>query len=482
MPVRIFWVLIIGFALGVFIRSHVPLGLSFALWCCALGVAVALARTQESTLLACVLIAFGLGALRMHMAVLPPDSQLDAHMGAKTKLTGIITAEPDVRDHTTRIQVRNESGAGILIVALGNPHVAYGDRIRATGTLAMPQPFDTGLGRQFNYPAYLAKDGVRYELDFAAVTREGSALDVWHYPQYGAIWLKQRFIEGLGTAVSEPQAGLGSGITVGDKRGMGPDWADTFRTVGLTHIIVLSGSNITVVIGWANEVLAWASASMRYGIAGCIALFFALMTGGTAAAVRAGIMVMVAIIAKASGRLYLASRALAVTAAGMVIWNPYLLAFDPGFQLSVLATAGLIWVSPMVAVRLWWVTERLGLREAAATTIGTQATVLPLLLYQTGNLSLVALPANLLALVAVPWAFAWTVVAGIAGLSLGPLATIAGFPAYALLSYILGVADGFAHLPFASVSLPGFSGWWLVPLYGVLAALVTRHLSFRASV
>jgi len=160
----------------------------------------------------------------------------------------------------------------------------------------------------------------------------------------------------------------------------------------------------------------------------------------------------------------------------MVLWNPYILAFDPGFQLSVLATAGLIAFTPIVVTRLKFITPRLHVREITATTIAAQIAVLPLLLYQTGNLSLVALPANFLVLLAVPWAMLFSAIAALGGLIFSSLVlggveglgVVVGFPAYALLSYIIEAAKLFASLPFASVALPAFSAWWLVPMYGAL--------------
>jgi len=121
-------------------------------------------------------------------------------------------------------------------------------------------------------------------------------------------------------------------------------------------------------------------------------------------------------------------------------------------------------------------TREIALREIAASTLGTQTMVLPLLLYQNGILSLVALPANLLALVVVPWAMALSVIAAIAGIIIGlpALSAVEGFgpfvafPAYVLLAYIIGVAKFFAALPFASVSVSAFSAWWMFGAYALI--------------
>ena len=178
------------------------------------------------------------------------------------------------------------------------------------------------------------------------------------------------------------------------------------------------------------------------------------------------------------GGISLALRALGVVALAMVLWNPLLLAFDPGFQLSVLATLGLVLFSPVFFEWLSWIPQKFALREIAASTLGTQMTVLPLLLYQNGVLSLVALPANLLALVAVPWAMALSFIAAVAGIFFGVPAlsavegwgTFVAFPAYVLLAYIIGVAKFFAALPFAAVSVSAFSAWWMAGAYVLIFA------------
>ena len=258
------------------------------------------------------------------------------------------------------------------------------------------------------------------------------------------------------------------GITAGDKRGLGGDLSETFRIVGLIHIVVLSGYNIMVVIGFIERVFGWTKLWVRSVLGVCVAIFFALITGLASSSVRAASMAVIATAGKTSGRTYLASRALGVVALLMVLWNPFVLAFDPGFQLSIIATLGLIFISPLFATRLTWITERFQLREIAAATLGTQAAVLPLILYQSGSLSIYSLPANLLALIVVPYSMLLSFIAGVIGTFAGPIAPIIGFPAYILLWYITAVAKFFAWLPFSSVSIPAFPVTWLFIAYAAL--------------
>lgn len=496
MSAHILWSVVAGFAIGVFVRSFFPLGWYVAGFFAVLGIGLLLLswniRSKSGIVLCIALLACAGGILRMHDARLIGDVTLNQELEKKVIIEGRVFEEPDSRENNIRLSVQAEKiivkdaeepiNAAVLVIAPLHTLVSYGDHVRAEGTLKLPESFEAGTGREFNYPAFLAKDGIGYELVFANVEKIGEG---WKNPlKSGAIWIKQTYLEGLGMALSEPQAGLAGGITAGDKRALGGELTDVFRTVGLIHIIVLSGYNIMIVMYGASWLLekigirGWTEASIGIGVA----VFFALITGLAAASVRAAAMASIAFVGRAlGGRTYLASRALGIVAFLMVLWNPWILAFDPGFQLSIIATWGLIFVSPIVAKRLGFVTERLQLREIAAATIGTQIAVLPLLLYQSGQLSIVALPANLLALIAVPWAMLASFIAGVFGIIAGPLAPIIGFPAYVLLSYILFIAEWAAKIPFATVTIGAFGISALTLMYIALFAIVSlRQNAFRS--
>lgn len=483
MQAQVLWSLVGGFVLGIFVRSFIPFGwwtILFFILCAAAVLVFGLVTRHDigTTVVAAVaLCAIAAGGARMHVAALEGEPLLDAQIGEKVVIEGAIVDEPDARENNVRLNVRVESVASttvasdisVLVIAPLHTDVAYGDRVRAEGELRLPEAFDAGAGREFNYPAYLAKDGIGYEMSFAKVAKTGEARR--NPLKVAAIWLKETYLDGIAASLPEPEAGLAGGITAGDKRGLGSELSETFRIVGLIHIVVLSGYNIMVVIGAIERFLRRANRTVRFSLAVGIAVLFALMTGLASSSVRAASMAIIATMGKMTGRTYLAARALAIVALGMLMWNPFLLAFDTGFQLSVIATFGLIGISPLFEARLSWVTEKFGLREIAAATLGTQATVLPLILYQSGSLSLYSLPANLLALVVVPYAMLLSFIAGMLGLLVGPLAPLIGFPAYVLLWYITSVTRFFEWLPFSAVTIPAFSAVWLIVIYGAVIAI-----------
>jgi len=491
MGARVVATIVGGFLAGVFTRSFVPLTPADAAFFLLLGATAALfifvdrSKLPHLTVLAIACVAFAGGVMRMESALQTGDPYVNAKLDSNVTIEGFVSAEPDVRDNSVRLTVDMTALVAtgtttvhgkILVVAPAHTDVRYGDGIRASGVLGLPEVFDTGAGRQFDYPMFLAKDGILYQLSFAKISATGA--NNGNPVQAAAIAVKRAYISGLGSVLSEPEAGLAGGITVGDKRSIGPELSKDFQRVSLIHMVVLSGYNITVVMNSVRWFLRLLPHSIQYGGIGAAVLFFVLMSGGAASAVRAGAMALIAVFARATGRVYLAGRILGVVAFAMVLYNPFTLAFDPSFQLSALATLGLILFTPFFSAHLGWLTERFGLREILASTLATQLAVLPLLLYQNGNLSLVSIPANLLALVPVPLAMLASFVAALGGMFFGSYAVLLALPASMLLAYIIGVARLFAALPFASVSVPAFSVWWVFAAYGVLTvvyAIIARR-------
>ena len=149
----------------------------------------------------------------------------------------------------------------------------------------------------------------------------------------------------------------------------------------------------------------------------------------------------------------------------MLLHNPKILVFDVSFQLSFLATVGLIYFSPLIEPKVKWVTEKWKLREIVVATISTQIFVLPFLLYKTGLFSVVSLPVNLLILTAIPATMLLGFLAGTSAFVSAALATPFAWGAYTLLAYELGVVEWFARLPFASITLAAFPSWLAILVY-----------------
>ena len=291
--------------------------------------------------------------------------------------------------------------------------------------------------------------------------------------------VKARFESAIGDALPSPQSALLSGLLLGGKQSLGATWLERFRIAGIVHIIVLSGYNMTVVAEWLAVLFRSLGFYGSLGAGSVGIILFALMTGGGATVMRAAIMALIVLLSKATGRSYDMGRALLVAGALMVMQNPSILLFDPSFQLSFLASLGLIFISPILERHISLFRKLPMWREVLISTVATQVAVLPLLLYQTGMLSLISLPANLLVLPLIPLTMLCGFVAGAVALLSPTLGVFIGLPAYGLLSWILTVATYAEKIPFAALHIGSIPEYLMFGAYTLVAASVRyeRQLS-----
>ncbi|MDP2650417.1 MAG: ComEC/Rec2 family competence protein [bacterium] len=474
-----FYTLAAGFALGIFLRSFFDFGLAFSgllllLVAFCTGIFFS-AKARASAMLALALFGGALGYARMHAAAAPPSAALFAHVGEEVTLAGIVSDEPDRREAYTNVVLRLLSGedSRVLVRTDAYGDISYGGTIRAKGILEAPENFEGDTGRMFNYAWYLAKDRVHFILNFPEV--EVVAHGAGGILKRILLSVKQKYLEAIHEAIPEPAAALAGGITVGDKRSLGNELSDDFRRTGIIHIVVLSGYNITVIMVFFAFIFMKLPERIRLAAAGVAIILFTILVGASATVVRAAAMGILAGLARTIGRTYAITRALFIAGLAMLLWNPYLLAFDPSFQLSFIATLGLIFGTPMVLPYISFIPQAFKLREIAAATIATQIAVMPMLIYMMGNISLVALLVNLLIIPIIPPAMLFVFLTGVVGMLSGTLALPFSYASYALLQYSLAVVDTFAQFPFASLAVPPVSFFLIVLAYTALAAIVLKY-------
>jgi competence protein ComEC len=472
-----------GFSSGVFLRSFFYVGpfVFGYLLLLAIIVSIAYARTHRAgyALLLLFCVAFAFGVERMSVADSPRSSSRASQIHRRVSLDGVVVADQDVRETSQRVIIRTREGGGssrILVVAKRAPVVHVGEVVNVRGTLDTPEPFATDGGRTFRYDKYLEKDNIRFVLNFA--TMRVTAAAPWYSMPAALAGIKHLFIDGLQSTLPHPQSALASGLVIGGKTALGKELQGAFVRSGLVQIVVLSGYNIMIVAEWVMALVSLVIISRRaQALAGAAALLlFVGVAGFSATALRATLMALIALYARATGRSYDAGRALFAAVFCMLIWNPLYLAFDPGFGLSVVATAGLIWLSPLIAQKLVRIPYA-SLRSAIATTLAAQFAVFPLLLYETGMLSLVALPANILAMPLVPIAMAFAAIAGCGGIifsEIAPyIATVLATPAYATTTLLISLAKTATALPMSAVIIPAFPFVFVLLSYAVLAAIAS---------
>ncbi len=418
---------------------------------------------------------------------------------------GIITSEPERKESGqvfvvstqelfTATTTSQSCGSKVLIRMKTKlyPRFEYGETIHFKGKISQPFNFKSDSGRSFDYKGYLAKDDVFFEIKSAVARRiqPGSTstmadnllskIEVDHPFNYLSksfaakivakissllFSIKRHFVANLEHTLGEPHAALAAGLVVGEKNALGKDLLNDFRIVGLIHIVVLSGFNITIVGDAMRRVLAFLPRVWGISVGGIGIALFGVMVGGGATVVRSCFMAGIALSADLIRRDYDVVRALIFAALIMLIQNPMILLHDPSFQLSFLATLGLILLASPIEKKLTFIPDRFGIRGIVASTIATQIFVSPYILYMMGQISIIGMVVNILVLPVIPATMLVVFLTGAIGFIYLPAAQIFGWISYFLLSYELHLVEWFARLPFASVTLPIFSDWWVVGFY-----------------
>jgi competence protein ComEC len=268
--------------------------------------------------------------------------------------------------------------------------------------------------------------------------------------------IKEKFLEKINTQIPEPESLLMGGLILGEKSAFSQELKQSFINTGTIHIVALSGYNITIVAEWIMKVFMFLPQNLGIGVGIFSILLFILMTGASSTAIRAGIMATLALIARATGRNYDVARALILAGVIMILINPLVLVYDVSFQLSFIATIAAIFLAPKIEKYFKWITPKLKLRDIISVTIAAYIFVLPFILYKMGNLSLTALPANILILPFIPITMLFGFLTGFAGLIWYVLAVPFALISKIILSYELLVINFLSNLSFSSFAIPNF--------------------------
>ncbi|WP_201783439.1 MULTISPECIES: ComEC/Rec2 family competence protein [Frankia] len=252
----------------------------------------------------------------------------------------------------------------------------------------------------------------------------------------------------------EPRRGLLPGLVVGDVSGLDDAVRADFRAAGMSHLTAVSGSNVAIVTASALYLMGWTGRGSRSRAAvGALALVgFVVLARPSASVLRAGAMGLVGLLGLAVGRPRAVLPSLAASVIILILADPAL-ALSVGFALSVLATAGMIVLAPGWRDAL---ARRLPARiaEVLSVAAAAQLACTPVLAWTGGGLSLVAVPANVLAVPAVAPATVLgvltLVVAAVSPSAAGLLAHLADLPCW----WLVTVAGRCADLPAATLPWP----------------------------
>ena len=328
------------------------------------------------------------------------------------------------------------------------PEVTPGDQVKLEGAIRPPPESD--------YGAYLRLSGV-------AGTIRSRSLDLLPAPDTpGRLVeaLRRSAGDALVRTLPEPDAGLAAGILVGLRDRVSRDLAAAFTTAGVSHVVAISGWNIAIVAALVHAALrGWPRRRRSLVALGVIGLY-TVLTGASASVVRAAIMAAAVTLARESGRAGSAAAALGWTAVIMLLADPATVG-DAGFQLSALATAGLIaWASRLTARIAAWRGGRLPawLAESLGVSLAAQAATLPVVVLLFGRLALYAPIVNLAVVPLVPAAMAGAgaaLLAGLSGAAGAPdlLVNLASIPGWLVLTLMVTIVEFAAALPLAGLGL-----------------------------
>lgn len=481
---KIFLLVLISYIAGISVESFVAVPITMVLGMGLIAIAVLAyawnKKKKHIAIGALIILGCAAGVTRMQYAK-QQIPNLDAFSGHHITVLGTVSEDPRFTEKNQLAVLKvKEINHGAIIVPvhislLLRKYPAYqqGDIIASQGIFEA-KPYN-GVTSGTLFSSFQEKRG---EEDIGVFFR----------------WMrasKQAFNAHIDAVLPEPHASFMKGLLLGERASMPADLLQQFKLTGTSHIIALSGYNITLVGTFFVNVLLMLTVPfhLTFWIAGSSIVLFVLLTGAQASLVRAAIMGILILIAAREGRTYHMTNALVCAGVAMLGVNPYLLRFDVGFQLSFLASLGLIYLATPVD-RLLTVVEykvRLlvkrhtlqekehtivnGIKKIMSETIAAQLSVLPLLIYLFGGVSLIAPISNLFVLVAIPPAMAFGFLTGATGFIWQPISAVAGWCAWIILQYELFVIYFFSQISFSFVSVSFAGGIFIIIAYGIVGLI-----------
>ncbi len=390
----------------------------------------------------------------------PPDVRLDS-------VKYIVLAQTIATTQTTQIKTK-----GYIYMSMPlYPRYVYGDAVTIKCRLLSPNPFP-----DFRFDMYLANQGVFSLCQSSHVFVTSHGHGNWFFGWL--FYLKDQIATKVVMLWHEPYASFMAGLLYGYRGGLGK-LNTLFNRTGVTHIVAISGYNITLV---ATLLLLfctylWIPRKRAFWLVVSAIFLFVLFTGATSSAIRAGIMGTLVLLAAYLGRRSHIGNILILTVFLMALINPFVILWDAGFQLSFLATLGLIYLNPLIEPFFTWAPKRFAIHESLIITSSAIIATLPIMLYQFGQLSIVALVVNLLILWILPWIMALGFFAVVVSFIFFPIGQIISWIAWVGMAYIVAIVTWFGNLSFASVQFQ-LSLSMTISLY-VLLFVLTMNVQRR---
>lgn len=425
----------------------------------------------KTLLISAIFLVIGL-AREQFLTTNPTQTSIRFYNNQKVTLTGVVVEEPTLGMKNLKLVIQSQSlminktvektSGKVLVLANHFSDFVYGDKLKIKCKLQAPTAFNG-----FAYDQYLAQQDI-YTLCYYPEIEliEHTNLNIF----YAKLWqFKKHFITIINENLTEPHSSFLVALIFGDKSGLNnKEWLDKFNKIGISHIIAISGTNISFLAIILLTICLYFGISIGKAFypVSIMLLLFLLMIGFPASALRAGIMFFLLLLAEKLGRLNHSANAIVFSASLMLLIKPVLI-LDIGFQLSFLAVIGLIIFVPLfLNLSKKW-PNCFGLKQLLLTTLAAQIITLPLILHYFGQLSLIAPVANILILPIIPAIMILGLILIFSGLVWGFLAQIIGFLLWPLLNYFFLVVKVLNNISFGSANI--YISW---PLVIVLYCLI----------
>ena len=286
-----------------------------------------------------------------------------------------------------------------------------------------------------------------------------------NHPQPGDIGrvIRDWFADRIRQGIPEPQASLGIGFLTGQKSALPSDLAGALQIAGLSHIVVASGYNLTILVRLARRLFMRVSKFVSAAASSGMIIIFVMMTGLSPSMTRAGLVSGLSLLSWYYGRGFHPFVLLPFAAAITVLLQPSYMWGDMGWQLSFSAFAAVMIVTPLLQRFFFGDSEPSTIRQILGETVGAHIVTIPIVVLGFGVISNVAIPANLLIVPFVPLAMLLTFITGLAGIITPGSAELVGLPASWLLGYMTHIARYLAELPWAQTEIE--ASWWSVVVY-----------------
>jgi len=480
------------FVIGVALASYIDLDRLFLFYFYLLSfiflsLIILFWNKKRFRLILFFLLFINLGIMRLMLAQpIINENHISYYNDQQVEFNGWVSEEPDVRIGYVNYVMKVSSVVGvqnlepirgkILLKTKLYPRYKYGDQLKIKCNLKTPENFD----EKFKYDKYLSRYGIYSICQYSVISTLPPPLNppLWQGGKVTILQIKSVVADKIDQLWPEPQSSFMAGLLYGSRSGLPEEISENFNRTGITHIIAISGYNISIIVIFLMAILIAIGLYRQQAFwVTLLGIFiFVIFTGASASVVRAGIMGSLVLLGQYMGRLSRVGNMMMLALVLMLLINPHVLLWDAGFQLSFLATLGLVYISPVLSdwgkgVLKYTPTS---LIETIIATLSAIIATLPLILYQFGRLSIVAPLANILVLWIIPWLMLFGFLSVIMSFIFLPLAQIIAWLSGLGLDYVIGLANWFGGQNWVSVNL-SWSWWMVVIAYLLLGVVLHRN-------